>query len=384
MVKKPTHKKPTLRTLNDVFSSKKSVGSSALNIGRVIEHYAYAEAIVATIKEPMVILDKDLKIRSANNSFFKLFKLHKKEVQGKSIFDFSVKKSEIPNLKKLLKDVFSKNLPIEELELSHTFERVGEKTLLLSARKIVLEDYKTKLILLSIEDISERKMKEAQKDDFIGYVTHELKTPLTSLSMFVQILEGYHKKTKDKKSQFLLQKAAIQIGRLTNLLNSFSNVYRAQNGKMELQKEKTDLNKLVSSVVEMFQYTQNSHDIQHTGTITKQVSLDKERIHEVLVNLLTNAIKYSPNSDKVVVNLEEDDKKIVVSVQDFGLGIPRDETDKVFERFFRVKAKEENRIKGLGLGLYIVNEIVKAHKGRLWVESTEGTGSTFFFSLPKK
>lgn len=383
-MKKQTQKNLSPRVLRSVFSSSKKAGSSALNISKLIEHYAYAEAIVASLSEPMVILDKSLKIKSANNAFFKLFKLHKKEIYGKSIFGFSVKKNEIPNLKKILNDVFIKNIPVHEIELTHTFERVGEKTIIIGARRIVLEGYKTKLMLLSIEDISERKMKDAQKDDFVGYVTHELKTPLTSMSMFIQILTGYHKKTQDKKSQFLLSKVTTQMDRLSKLLDSFADVYKAQSGKLEIKKEQTDLNNLVSEAIEAFQYTQSTHDIQHIGQIKKPIHIDKERIHEVIVNLLTNAIKYSPTADKIIVTLSEDEKNATVSVQDFGLGIPKEEKEKVFERFFRVKGKEDLNIKGLGLGLYIVSNIIKQHKGKLWVESTEGRGSTFSFSLPKK
>lgn len=383
-VKKQTHKSPSSKTLRSVFSqSNKRASSNALNIAKTIEHYAYAEAIVASLSDPMVILDSTLKIKSANAAFFKLFKLPKKSTYGKNIFDFSVKKNEIPNLKKLLKDVLTNNIP-QELEITHTFKKTGEKTLLLSTRRIVLDDYKTKLILLSIEDISERKERELSKDDFIGYVTHELKTPLTSISMLVQILADYHKHTKDTKSQYLLAKTTAQIDRLTNLLNSFGSVYRAQNGMLELYKEKVDLNKLISEAIGTFQYIQSTHEIVHEGKIKKQISIDKERINEVIINLLTNAIKYSPDADKVVVTLSEDEKKVTLSIQDFGLGIRQDEKDKVFERFFRVKAKQENHIKGLGLGLYLVMQIIKSHKGKLWVESVEREGSTFFFSLPKK
>jgi PAS domain S-box-containing protein len=382
-VKKQTKSKPSSKTLRNFFSAPKK-GTTALHIGKILEHYAYAEAIVSTLQEPMVILDKSLRVKSANEAFFKLFKYHKKEVYGKSIFEFNINDIEVPKVKQLLKDVLVRNIPLKEVEFAHKFERVGEKTLLVSAKRIILDNYKTGLILLSLEDISERKNKERQKDDFVGYVTHELKTPLTSLSMFLQMLTGDQSVAEEKKSLYYLRKASEQVDRLTNLLNSFANVYKAQNGKLELHKEKTDINKLVSDAVTMFQYTQDTHAIKHEGRIKQQIAVDKERIHEVLLNLLTNAIKYSPNSDKVIVALKEDDKKVTISVQDFGLGIPRDETEKVFERFFRVKAKEENRIKGLGLGLYIANEIVKAHKGKLLVESTEGIGSTFSFSLPKK
>ncbi len=383
-MKKQTQKNLSPRVLRSVFSSSKKAGSSALNISKLIEHYAYAEAIVASLSEPMVILDKSLKIKSANNAFFKLFKLHKKEIYGKSIFGFSVKKEEIPNLKKILTDVFIKNIPVHEIELTHKFERVGEKTIIIGARRIVLDGYKTKLMLLSIEDISERKMKDTQKDDFVGYVTHELRTPLTSMSMFIQLLTGYHKKTEDKKSQFLLSKVTTQMDRLSRLLDSFADVYKAQSGKLEIKKEKTDLNMLVSEAIESFQYTQSTHDIEHVGQIKKPLNLDKERINEVIVNLLTNAIKYSPAADKIIVTLSEDEKNAIVRVQDFGMGIPKDEKEKVFERFFRVKGKDDYNIKGLGLGLYIVNNIIKQHKGKLWVESEENKGSTFSFSLPKK
>jgi PAS domain S-box-containing protein len=384
IVKKQTQKNLSPRVLRGIFSPSKKAGSSALNIGKLIEHYAYAEALVAALDQPMVIIDKTLRVKSANHAFFKLFKYHKKEVYGKSIFEFDVNNIEVPHVKQLLKDVLEKNIPVKEQEFTHTFERVGQKTLLVSARRIVLEDYKTKLILFSLEDISERKIKEAQKDDFIGYVTHELKTPLTSLSMFLQILTGYHSKTKDKKSQFLLHKATIQIDRLTNLLNSFAGVYRIQTGKLSLHKEKFDMNKLASEVIETFEYTQSTHQILHSGSIEKPITADKEKIHEVMVNLLTNAIKYSPNSDKILVNLKDEDGRIIVSVQDFGLGIDKYEAEKVFERFFRVKAKDDNKINGLGLGLYLASEIIKAHKGKLWVESAPEKGSIFYFSLPKK
>ncbi len=385
-MKKHTQKNLSSRVLRSIFSSssQKSAGSSALNIGKLIEHYAYAEAIVSTLDHPIVILDKSLQVKSASNAFFKLFKYHKKEVYGKSIFDFNINNIEVPKVKQLLKDVLAKNIPLKEVEFTHKFERVGEKTLLLSAKRITLEGHKTKLLLLALEDISARKVIEAQKDDFIGYVTHELKTPLTSLSMFLQILTGYHSKTKDKKSQFLLQKASVQIDRLTKLLNSFAHVYKAQTGKLELHKEKIDMNRLVSDVIETFEYTQNTHQLIHTGSTDKPIMADREKIHEVLVNLLTNAIKYSPNSDKIIVKLEEEKTRIIVSVQDFGLGIENNEKEKVFERFFRVNDRNKTNINGLGLGLYLAQEIVKAHKGKLWVESIKGAGSTFFLSLPKR
>ena len=137
-------------------------------------------------------------------------------------------------------------------------------------------------------------------------------------------------------------------------------------------------------MVEAFQYTTSTHDLVIKGHLTQTVMADKERIHEVLINLIINAIKYSPNADKVIIKLVEKETEIIISVRDFGFGITKEEQKKVFERFFRVKDKTDNKIEGLGLGLYLVNEIIKQHKGKLWVKSDYGEGSTFSFSLPVK
>ena len=374
----------SLAVLQNFLSS--SFSSSTLQLGEKstepIEPYTYAEAIVEAIHEPILILDKALTILSANNAFFKTFKVNKKKTLGRNLVSLIERNPRIEILIKRLKHLTKQNTSFEEFEITYLFTNLGKRTLLMNAKRIFLGKQATDFILLGIEDITKRRQMEQQKDDFIGYVTHELKTPITTISAFLQILQGYHDKTGDKKSQFLLSKMGSQMERLTNLLNSFANVYKAQTGKLELKKSKVDLNKLIHEVVEAFQYTTSTHDLIVQGRITKPLRADKERIHEVLTNLIINAIKYSANADKVLIKLSETDKTVTVSVKDFGLGISSDEQQKVFERFFRVKGKKEHNIEGLGLGLYLVSEIIKLHKGRIWVESTPGEGSTFSFSLP--
>ena len=141
---------------------------------------------------------------------------------------------------------------------------------------------------------------------------------------------------------------------------------------------------MIKDIVETFNYTNETHTIECGGKLTADIYADKERIRQVLTNLLTNAIKYSPKADSVIVRVKKTGKGIIVSVQDFGIGIPKEQQKKVFERFFRAKGKEEKNIQGLGLGLYIAHEIVKEHKGKMWIESTDGKGSIFYFSLPTK
>jgi len=345
----------------------------------------YIDTIIDAIHEPVLILDKELTIQSANNAFFHKFKANKKKTVGTNLTALNKRAPKIKILIKRLQKISKKNASFKELELTFPFRKIGERTMLINAKRIAYENKKFDFILLSIEDVTQRKLIEQQKDDFVGYVTHELKTPITSLSAFLQLLQGYHAKTGDKKSQFLLAKAAGQLESLTKLLNSFTHVYKAQTGMLVLQKEKVDLYELVREIVEMFQYTTTTHTISIDGTITKPIPADKERIRQVIVNLLINAIKYSPDADTIVVKLCEEPKRVVVSVQDFGPGIPKEAQARIFERFFRISDKNQNyNVKGIGLGLYIAMEIVKAHKGKLLVESDIEKGATFSFSLPTK
>jgi signal transduction histidine kinase len=142
------------------------------------------------------------------------------------------------------------------------------------------------------------------------------------------------------------------------------------------------LEDLITEVIGNFQYTISSHVVKRTDTTKVKVHADKARIHQVLVNLISNAVKYSPDADKVKVSQKPDAKKVTVSIQDYGMGIPIEEQKRIYERFFRAKGKKEGDIPGLGLGLYISSEIVKQHGGELWAKSKEGKGSTFYFSLP--
>jgi signal transduction histidine kinase len=349
------------------------------------DQYSHMNAIINAIHEPVLILDKELTVQSANNAFLQKFKANKDKMYNTNLEGLMHTSSETKKLIRRLKKLSKTNSSFEELELTYPFNKVGERTLLINAKRITYDNKDSDIILLSIQDITQRRLIERQKDDFVGYVTHELKTPITSLSAFVQLLQGYHEKTGDKKSQFLLAKVAGQLERLTKLLSSFTHVYKAQTGMLELHREPLDVYELARETVEMFQYTTATHMISLDGAITRPISADKERIRQVIINLLINAIKYSPNADAIVVKLQETSKEIIVSVQDFGPGIPKEAQTRIFERFFRVqRGSQDYSVKGLGLGLYIALEIVKAHKGKLWVESTEGKGSTFLFSLPIK
>jgi PAS domain S-box-containing protein len=342
----------------------------------------YAEAIVETVREPIVVLDADLRVLTANRSFYKIFHVNKKEILKKLIYELGNGQWDHPKLRVLLSDILPQKSFFQDFEIEHEFPVIGKRVVLLNARKIVQKNHNEPMIMLAIEDITEKKQIDRQKDDFISIASHELKTPVTSMKLYAQLLQKHPLLTNDKKASDMLSKMDIQMNRLAELVASFMNVYKLGSGKLRLNKKHFNLAVLLTEVVANFQYTITSHIVEQYGDLKAKVFADSARINQVLVNLISNAIKYSPDADKVKVNLSKTKDNVTVSIQDFGMGIPKGEQGRIYERFFRAKGKKEGKIPGLGLGLFISSEIIKQHGGDLWVDSVENKGSTFYFTLP--
>jgi PAS domain S-box-containing protein len=224
------------------------------------------------------------------------------------------------------------------------------------------------------------KIKElnAKKDEFIGLASHELKTPLTSISGYLQIL---NMKTGEKSNKFL-DRTIHQVQKLTALVNDLLDVSKIEAGKLQLAKDQFDIKKVVEDAIELIQHTYDKYEIIfETSADTCLVEADTQRIEQVLVNLLTNAIKYSPGANKVIVSLIHQKDEVKIGVKDFGIGIPASKLNQVFSRFYRIEDADPN-ISGLGIGLYLSHEIITRHHGKIWVESEPGKGSTFWFTLP--
>jgi signal transduction histidine kinase len=220
------------------------------------------------------------------------------------------------------------------------------------------------------------------RDDFISVASHELKTPVTSVKMFTQVLKKHSEQIGDTKAVLHLSKMDKQINKLTELIYDLLNVSKIQAGRMEFREEVFDFDAAVKEVIAVLQQSETKHMIQIRGATKKKIRGDEERLGQVLNNLISNAIKYSPKADKIVVNLKAKKEEIHVAVQDFGIGMDKSHLKRIFERFYRVYDTTDKTFPGLGIGLYISSEIVKRHGGKLWVESNVGKGSTFHFSLP--
>ena len=487
-------------------------GIKNLTVEDVVVMYAYAEAIVETVREPLVILDGDLRIKTANKSFFDTFQVTKRETYNKLIFELGNNQWNIPELRRLLLEILPKNSHFDDFEVTHKFEDIGTRSMILNARRIVLEGHKTELILLAIEDITERRESESKlreseqhyrwlveqvkdhiiystdkdglitdwnkaaeqitgymkdevkgkfhgliytpednkqnipgeemntagsrgkavnerwhmrkdkslfwgsgmvtpirdeignlqgyskvmrditthieqekrKDDFLSIASHELKTPITSIKAYVQLLAQRLTGSDDKKNAYFIANIDNQINKLVVLINDFLEVSKIEAGKLVFNKKKFDMNSLIKRITTDIQYMSETHQIKKIGELSKSVYGDEDRIAQVLINLLTNAIKYSPQSNEIIVTSKLSSDEVIISVQDFGIGIPNKKQKNIFDKYFQVTEKGEEGKKGFGLGLYITAEIIRQHNGKIWVESTKGKGSTFYFTLPIK
>jgi PAS domain S-box-containing protein len=231
-------------------------------------------------------------------------------------------------------------------------------------------------------DITELKEDELRKNDFIGMVSHELKTPLTSLTGFLQITAKKLKISEDDHLNIILEKAAVQVKKMGAIINGFLNMSRLESGKIMLEKHHFNLDELVREIIGETELTVSSHEIHCELCESVTVYADQDKIGSVITNLLSNAVKYSPKGKTIKVTCNVEGSMAQVSVRDEGLGLKQEDTEKIFDRYYRVEANHTKNISGFGIGLYLSAEIIKRHGGDIWVESEFGAGSTFHFSLP--
>lgn len=483
----------------------------------------YTEGIVKTIRDPLIILDSELKIKRATAGFYQKFKLTEKETENEYLYELDNNQWDIPGLKQLLGEVLPEKKQLEDFEVEHIFPVLGRRFLCLNARQIDNVNGE-QLILLAIEDITDKRkieqglveverllteskerlkfavdsaglgtwdyapqsreliwdkqckeifglktadhvditvffdkirlddrarveegVREAlrdsrlgefdiefrtvliqgktkwlkakgrayfndegiatrfigtlldisvqklidegtldllnKKDEFISIASHELKTPVTSLKAILQIIERATLKKEEMKALHgFAQKANKQVDKLTELIKDLLDVTKIQAGKLELRKIEFTLGELIEECREELQ-SSSLHQILIEGDYTIKVYADRNRLEQVIINLISNAIKYSPGGNVVIIKTEKLAEGIKIAVTDFGIGITADKIPMLFDRFYRVDENSQ-RYAGLGLGLFISSEIVKQHRGHIQVESQEGKGSTFWFVIP--
>jgi two-component system sensor histidine kinase VicK len=232
-----------------------------------------------------------------------------------------------------------------------------------------------------IMDVTARKLDDQRKNDFIAMVSHELKTPLTSLKAYVQILISKAIKVQDDYTVSALNKAEQQINKMNNLIKSFLDVARLEAGKINLNIESFNISDLIREVVADAAEIMGSHKLIYEPSKEFIVTADKDKIAQVVTNFLSNAVKYSAKGHNVFISCQQNEGMIQVSVKDEGIGIKAQDLGKLFSRFYRIENSDTQTISGFGIGLYLCAEIIKRHNGQIWVDSEPGVGSTFHFSI---
>ena len=483
----------------------------------------YADGIISTIRDPLIILDKDLRIKRATSGFYNKFKLTEQEAQGHYIYEIKNNQWDIPALRQLLDDVLPAKKALADIEVIQVFAGLGKRILCVYAREIDNINSE-KLILLALEDITDKRnienglaeverllaeskerlkfavdsaglgtwdydpqtknvvwdkrckeifgidrsvhfvmedflqtineddrvrvknsiretlddkdsgefdlefrtapiggkikwlkakgrayfnedgialrfigtllditvqrlLDEAtrdllnKKDEFISIASHELKTPITSLKAVLQMIERMITPSNEMKQlHSFVQKGIKQVDKLSDLIKDLLEVTKIQAGKLELKMTNFKLDELIKECCTDSQVLSEKHQIIVEGEAIT-IYADRNRLEQVIINLISNAIKYSPDADKVVIKVAKAGNDIKVSVTDFGIGIPKETLPFLFDRFYRVDEVSQ-RYSGLGLGLYISAEIVRRHHGDIGIYSTPGEGSTFWFTIP--
>ncbi|WP_316830177.1 ATP-binding protein [Pedobacter aquatilis] len=236
-------------------------------------------------------------------------------------------------------------------------------------------------ILHAAIDITKQVQLQKQKDEFLGIASHELKTPVTSIKAYAQVLERMIRNEGDTKKADMVKKMDLQLNRLTGLIGDLLDVTKIQSGKMTFNPVRFNFDLLVQEIIDEVQHTTAKYKIISDLSSDITVIADKERIGQVMINFLSNAIKYSTDNEQIKVKSFIENGEVVLGVQDFGIGISKDLLHLVFDQFYRVSGNLQHTYPGLGLGLYISAEIIKNEGGRIWVDSIEGEGSTFYFAL---
>lgn len=347
----------------------------------LVDNEIFLSSIIQTVRESLLVLDAKYTVLSANSHFLNTFKVTSEDTVGTILFELGNHQWDIDALKELLLKILPTSNPVIDFEVEHDFPHIGKKIMLLNAYRIEFEGQYKDRILIAIEDITDKREMDRRKDDFLSIASHELKTPLTTIKGLVQLLQRMPPEGSSGKYLSTLDKVGTYVDRLNNLITELLDTSKIQSGNIEVHNEPFDINKTLRDTVENLSLATPDYKIILSGNTDAVILGDELQISQVINNLISNAIKYSPSSDKIEVYLNKVGDFIKISVTDYGMGISPQDKVKIFERFFRARDIQK-KFPGLGIGLYISHEIIANHKGTLWVESEIGKGSTFSFTLP--
>ncbi len=367
----------------------------------------YAESIINTVREPLITLDQDLRVVTVSRSFYEVFKVNPKETVGQLIYDLGNKQWNIPMLRELLETILPQKTTFDNYEVEHDFSNIGKRIMLLNARQIQRVFGKERIILLAIEDITERReiengLKKAHdelkelaselkhtarvKSEFLANMSHELRTPLNSINGFSEVLYDETFGPLNEKQKKYVNNVLTSGKHLLLLINQILDMAKVEAGKMKLSLSSLPMKSLLNDISMLVADMVSKKKIEMLLNIADDlpnIEADELKVKEIIYNLLSNAVKFTPEGGKIGMQAKKTDTEIEVVVWDTGVGIAPENMEKIFEGFFRVDTPYSRLTEGTGLGLPLSRNLVELHGGKLSVESAGlNKGTLVRFSLP--
>ncbi|MDO8662477.1 MAG: PAS domain-containing sensor histidine kinase [Candidatus Omnitrophota bacterium] len=371
----------------------------------------FAESVINTVREPLISLDQDLRVVSVSRSFYEFFKVNPEETIGQLIYDLGNKQWDIPKLRELLETILPQKATFDNYEVEHDFSTIGRRIMLLNARQIERVLGKERIILLAIEDITERREIEKglektheelqklaaelkrtarAKSEFLANMSHELRTPLNSINGFSEILSDETFGPLNEKQKKYVNNILASGKHLLLLINQILDMAKVESGKMKLVLSSLPMKSLLNEISLLVADMVSKKKIDMSLEIAEDlpnIEADDLKVKEIIYNLLSNAVKFTPEGGKIGMRAKKAGSEIAVEVWDTGAGIASENMAKIFEGFFRVDTPYSRLTEGTGLGLPLSKKLVELHGGKFSVESgglNKGTGVKFTLPIVSK
>jgi two-component system CheB/CheR fusion protein len=367
----------------------------------------FAESVINTVREPLISLNQDLRVVTVSRSFYEFFKVKPEETVGQLIYDLGNKQWDIPKLRELLETILPQKTTFDNYEVEHDFTTIGRRVMLLNARQIERGSGKERIILLAIEDITERKEIEAGlekaheeledlaaelkrtarvKAEFLANMSHELRTPLNSINGFSEVLYDETFGPLNEKQKKYVNNVLTSGKHLLLLINQILDMAKVEAGKMKLSLSGLPMKSLLNEISMLVADMISKKKIEMLLEVAEDlpdIEADELKVKEIIYNLLSNAVKFTPEGGKIGMRAKKADSGIEIVVWDTGVGIAPENMGKIFEGFFRVDTPYSRVTEGTGLGLPLSKKLVELHGGKFSVES-EGLdkGTSVRFTLP--
>jgi len=339
----------------------------------------FNESILSSIEDVVIVVDESLNLIKNNRAFYKLFKHNVPDTTSLNIAQLIKPYDNNNNLLNRILDTLNTKKSFSNLQIE--IDTISGDRRIFDVSGAIIQHVTDNHVLLVIHDITIHKQVEREREDLIGFVAHELRNPLANVTLCNEIMTEAIGTNNMEEIGEMLQRSKNNVKRLNKMIADLYDVTRIKGGHLQLEISEFHFGEMIQEAIETVKILQPAYNLIIKGDANIYVSADRYRLIQVVTNYLSNGIKYSDGNTDVILSVEHNNEDVIVAVKDEGLGISEEELPYIFERFFR--SKQTVKMDGVGLGLYLCEQVVSAHRGRVWAESQQGRGSTFYFSIPR-